>query len=76
MRILVTGAYGFIGSHIVTGLRSAGHEVVGCGRDTALGPRLHPDIEWLACDFNRDTSADVWRPRVTGIDAVVNCAGI
>ncbi len=76
MRILVTGAYGFIGSHIVTGLRSAGHEVVGCGRDTALGSRLHPDIEWLACDFNRDTSVEVWRPRVANIDALVNCTGI
>ena len=76
MRILVTGAYGFIGSHIVTGLRSAGHEVVGCGRDMALGLRLHPDIEWIACDFNRDTSLDAWRPRVAGVDAVINCAGI
>ena len=76
MRILVTGAYGFIGSHIVTGLRSAGHEVVGCGRDTALGLRLHPDIEWIACDFVRDTSVESWRSRVAGIDAVINCAGV
>lgn len=76
MRILVTGAYGFIGSHIVTGLRAAGHEVVGCGRDTGLGLRLHPDIEWIACDFNRDTAPEVWRSRIAGIDAVINCAGI
>ena len=29
MKILVTGAYGFIGSHIVAGLVAAGHQVIG-----------------------------------------------
>jgi len=55
MKILVTGAYGFIGSHIVAGLVAAGHRVVGCGRDIALGRRLIPHIDWIACDLNRDT---------------------
>lgn len=40
MRILVTGAYGFIGSHIVGRLRGAGHRVVGGARDVALGALL------------------------------------
>lgn len=76
MRILVTGAYGFIGSHLTASLRAAGHEVVGCGRDLATGRRLFPDLEWIPCDFNRDTSTDAWAARLAGIDAVINCAGI
>lgn len=76
MRILVTGAYGFIGSHLTAWLAASGHEVVGCGRDLALGRRMFPDLDWIACDFNRDISAASWAPRLNGIDAVVNCAGI
>lgn len=76
MRILVTGAYGFIGAHIVAGLRAAGHDVIGCGRNVPLGRRLVPGIEWVPCDFNRDNDPAVWRPRLTGIDAVINCVGV
>ena len=76
MKNLVTGAYGFIGSHIVAGLVTAGHEVVGCGRDVALGRRLVPHIDWVACDMNRDTDPADWLGRLDGIDAVINCAGI
>ena len=31
MRVLVTGATGFLGRHLVAALRGAGHEVVGTG---------------------------------------------
>lgn len=76
MKVLVTGAYGFIGAHIVAGLRAAGHRVVGCGRDPAYGRRRFPDIEWVAGDFNRDLAPGAWAPRLAGIDALVNAAGI
>lgn len=75
MKVLVTGGYGFIGSHIVAGLLAAGHEPAGCGRKVALGRRLIPRIEWLGCDLNRDTDPADWLERVKGFDAVVNCAG-
>lgn len=75
MRILITGAYGFIGSHIASGLHAAGHEVIAAVR--------HPDTHgrfahWpgIACDFARDTHAEDWLPRLQGVDAVVNAAGI
>ena len=39
MRILLTGAAGFIGSHVLDRLRAANHEVVGVD---CLEPRVHP----------------------------------
>jgi uncharacterized protein YbjT (DUF2867 family) len=76
MRCLVTGAYGFIGSAIVRALEREGFTVIGAGRDLDAGRRLMPDIAWIECDFNKDIDAATWRPRLGGIDVVVNCVGI
>lgn len=76
MRILVTGATGFIGRHLVAHLAGAGHHVI-CGvRDPARSARLFPGLEHLACDFNCDIAPSAWEPRLQGVDAVINCAGI
>lgn len=75
MRVLVTGAYGFIGSHIVGALTAAGHDVVCAVRGARVDTRL-PGLQAIACDMSLDTSFDTWTPRLAGIDAVVNCAGI
>ncbi len=76
MRILVTGAAGFMGRHIVAALRAAGHRTVCAVRDVERIRRMFPDQESIACDFNRDVAIDAWLPRLVGIDAVVNCVGI
>ncbi len=76
MRCLVTGAYGFIGLPVVRALQREGWDVVGAGRDLALGRRLIADIEWLPCDFNADLDAEDWRPRLEGVSCVINCVGI
>jgi uncharacterized protein YbjT (DUF2867 family) len=70
MRILVTGALGFMGTEVVAALRAAGHDVVRAVRASRVGAG---DI---ACDFARDLDATDWLPRLEGIDAVVNLAGI
>jgi uncharacterized protein YbjT (DUF2867 family) len=76
MRILVTGAAGFMGRHIVAALRAAGHRTVCAVRDVERIHRMFPDQESTACDFNRDVTIDAWLPRLVEIDAVVNCVGI
>lgn len=76
LRILVTGATGFIASQIVTDLMKAGHHVVCCARNTEYARNLFPDAEIIACDFVRDTQPEQWIPRLANIDVVINCVGI
>ncbi|MBN8923688.1 MAG: epimerase [Rhodanobacter sp. 68-29] len=75
MRVLVTGAYGFIGAHIVAALVGAGHEVICAVRQARVDSRF-PGLKAVACDMASDVRSDDWLPRLDGIDAVVNCAGI
>lgn len=74
MRILLTGANGFIGRYLMAGLEAAGHTVVPAVRNPAALNR--PDLEALAIDFNRDTSPADWASRLVNIDCVINCAGV
>jgi uncharacterized protein YbjT (DUF2867 family) len=38
--------------------------------------RRFPGAAAVASDFNRDVTAACWLPRLAGIDAVINCAGV
>jgi uncharacterized protein YbjT (DUF2867 family) len=76
VRILVTGASGFIGHALVAALARAGHAVVCATRHPQGGDDAAPACEPLAVDFARVPRADWWAPRLAGIDAVVNAVGI
>jgi uncharacterized protein YbjT (DUF2867 family) len=76
MRVLLTGANGFLGGHVLAALRARGHDVVAAVRDPASLRRRFPDVTAIECDFNRDIRPDHWTTRLACIDAVVNCAGV
>ncbi|SEC02432.1 Nucleoside-diphosphate-sugar epimerase [Rhizobiales bacterium GAS188] len=74
MRILVVGAYGLIGTSIVSRLLAEGHDVVGAGRDITAARRRFPKVFWTHADLGT-TSVEEWASLLRQVDAVVNCAG-
>jgi len=76
MNILLTGANGFIGRYLLASLIAAGHHVIPAVRRPAETDFLVPRPCSIKVDFNRDTNPENWIPRLAGIDAVINCAGI
>ncbi len=73
-KILVTGANGFIGSHICETLQSAGFDVRALVRRTSdLTNIMHLDLELAHGDLN---DADSLPAAIEGAEAIVNNAGI
>jgi len=72
--VLLTGASGFIGSRLAEALVAAGHEVVCAVRDPSRWSEGR--YRTLQADFLRDTAPEAWRPRLAGIDVVINAVGI
>jgi dTDP-6-deoxy-L-talose 4-dehydrogenase (NAD+) len=54
VKVLVTGASGFIGRHVVTQLLARGHEVIAVGRDEARARRQSwfESVRFIACDIH------------------------
>ncbi|HPE61257.1 MAG TPA: complex I NDUFA9 subunit family protein [Thiolinea sp.] len=63
MKILLTGADGFIGRHLNTALTAQGHEVIPCSRRNGH-------------DFARMTRPEDWVPLLEGVEAAINAVGI
>lgn len=76
MRILITGAGGFLGRHLAHRLAADGHHIVAAVRDPARGTLRDLPPDRLACDFTHDTRPADWAPRLAGIDLVINAAGL
>lgn len=73
MRVLVTGASGFIGRPLTTALAGAGYAVRAAVRDRRA-QRFPPGVEIAMLP---DLAGPVdWAPLVAGMDAVVHLAGI
>jgi GDP-4-dehydro-6-deoxy-D-mannose reductase len=73
MRVIVTGAAGFVGRYLVSELDAAGYEVLGVDmfdgpeNSPSGGPPLPPGVRYERCDLvDRDATRAVvteWRPR-------------
>ena len=76
MQILLTGASGFIGQHLLSALLAEGHQIVGCVRQPERWQTQFPDVKWLECDYSQDHNPQVWLSRLDQIDVVINAVGI
>jgi uncharacterized protein YbjT (DUF2867 family) len=70
MKVLVVGGTGLIGSAITARLVACGDDVVVASRHPQKGPLRHVavDLAWASEAF--------WHPHLSGIEAVINCAGV
>jgi uncharacterized protein (TIGR01777 family) len=72
MKILVTGASGFIGTHLTAFLLNRKHQVVGLARAPRNEEFSHPKYRFIAADT---TQPGPWQESLADVDAVVNLAG-
>ena len=74
VRVLVTGATGFIGGHLARSLASIGHDVTGTGRDTARGLTLQADgVTFRPIDLMDRSALD---RALSKTEVVVHCAAL
>jgi uncharacterized protein len=72
MKILVTGASGFIGTHLTGFLLNRNHQVIGLARSLRGRGFSHPKHRFIAADT---AQPGPWQEALAGVDAVVNLAG-
>src|SRR3954464_13251175 len=71
MRVAVIGATGLIGSAVAAHLSSRGYSVVSMSRSVPGG-----SLNAFAVDISEANSSSYWLPRLHGVDAIINCAGV
>jgi nucleoside-diphosphate-sugar epimerase len=69
MRVVVTGANGFVGRHLCVELKAAGHQVVAAVRAADRAPEGAADRVVAIGDVSGGTD---WRPALEGADAVIH----
>jgi len=72
MKILITGASGFIGTHLTGFLLNRNHQVIGVARSLRDKEFSHPMYRFIAADTTRPGP---WQEALADVDAVVNLAG-
>jgi uncharacterized protein (TIGR01777 family) len=72
MKILITGASGFIGTHLSAILLHRNHQVIGLARSLRNKGFSHPKYRFIAADT---TQPGAWQEALANVDVVVNLAG-
>lgn len=76
MRILVCGANGFVGRHLVESLKPSGYEVVATGIDLSLAPELEEYVDEYYGDCDLTSPESVSGLPLDTVDAIINLAGL
>lgn len=76
MNILLTGASGFIGHHILHALEQQNHKVVACCRTPEKLFFKSESTRILQLNFPDMIDDTDWLPHLKNIDTVINCVGI
>lgn len=75
MNILITGATGFLGRHLVHHLLTRGHQIRACVRDPQ-NAHLPAKVDCITTDFMQLQTPESWREHLQDIDVVINAVGI
>jgi uncharacterized protein YbjT (DUF2867 family) len=80
MVILITGATGFIGRHLVNALQNTDHIVWCAVRNIDEAKKVFPQANCFSADFTQDFNVNIWLRRMrrigVNIDVVINTVGI
>lgn len=77
MKVAITGATGFVGTHLVEKLHQQGHSIIVLTRNAGRGRRVFPSSTFSNVEIVEYTplvSGD-WQAAIAGCDGVVNLAG-
>jgi len=72
MNILITGASGFIGRHLIRSLVQSDHNISACIHKSEIPFK----VKIFTCDFAQMQKVTDWLPLLMGIDVVINCVGV
>jgi uncharacterized protein (TIGR01777 family) len=77
MKVAVTGATGFVGTHLVNRLQQEGHQILVLTRNAERARRLFPTVAFPQVEIVAYTplSSGDWQNRIAGCEGVVNLAG-
>lgn len=76
MHVLITGASGFIGSHLTRAILDQGHKVTAAVRNPAAVDTREPELRVIGVDFRQARQPEKWLAHLQGVDVVINAVGI
>lgn len=75
MKVFLTGASGFVGSHVLDSLRAGHHEVSILLRRTSDTRFVSRHVSGVTVHFGSLDDLSVLRKAMSGVEAVIHCAG-